>query len=248
MLGAWMSTAFGWRALFHFLAVFALLCFVGMHFTLAESHDIRHQPPLDLGRVFRTYGELLRDRPFLGYAASSGLAMAGMFAYIAGSPFVLIDLGHVPAAHFAWIFGSNALGFIAASQVNALLLKRHAPTAILRHALWLPAAAGAGLCFLSGTGVFSLALFLLGFFVYVASLGLIVPNASAAALATHGQRAGAASALLGSLLFALATLAGVGVSQMHDGTAWPLALVLALCGCGAWTIHRAMVHRPAVAS
>jgi len=76
----------------------------------------------------------------------------------------------------------------------------------------------------------------------VASLGFIVPNSSANALATHGQRAGAASALMGALQFGLATLAGIGVSLLHDGSARPLTLLLALCGIGAWGVHRLLVH------
>ena len=41
------------------------------------------------GRAFR---ELLSDRRFAGYVLSCGLVFAAMFAYIAGSPFVLQDI------------------------------------------------------------------------------------------------------------------------------------------------------------
>ena len=84
---------------------------------------------------------------------------------------------------------------------------------------------------------------LLCLFLYVSSLGFIVPNASACALATQGQRAGTASALMGALQFGLATLAGGAIGQWPDGSARPLALVLALCGVGAWLVHRLQIHR-----
>jgi DHA1 family bicyclomycin/chloramphenicol resistance-like MFS transporter len=77
-----------------------------------------------------------------------------------------------------------------------------------------------------------------GFFVYVASLGFIGPNSAAAALATHGQMAGKASALMGALQFGLATLAGGLVGLLHDGSARPLMLVMALSGIGAWLALR----------
>ncbi len=242
MLGAWVGAAFGWRAIFLLLAGFALGCLLMVHFALTESHDRRHEPPLSLARMLRGYGGLLGNRAFLGYSLSGGLAMAGMFAYIAGSPFVLIQLGGIPSTDFGWVFGANALGFVAASQLNARALKTREPSRLLRHALWLPALSGGGLALWVALAGFSLPVAMLGFFLYVSSLGFIVPNASANALATHGQQAGTASALLGALQFGLATLAGVGISQLHDGGAMPLALLLALCGGGAWALHRWLVH------
>ncbi|MDD5387850.1 MAG: Bcr/CflA family multidrug efflux MFS transporter [Gallionellaceae bacterium] len=242
LLGGWVSTLFGWRAIFYLLTAFALACLLAIRFGLAESHATRHEPPLNLGGVLRAYGGLFASRPFLGYSLSGGLAMAGLFAYIAGSPFVLIELGGIPAAHFGWAFGANALGFVIASQLNARALKTHEPSRLLRRALWLPALSGIALAVLAGNGLFSLPALLLGLFLYVSSLGFIVPNASANALATHGQRAGAASALMGALQFGLATLAGAGVSLLHDGSARPLTWLLALCGVAAWGVHRLLIH------
>jgi len=242
LLGSWVSATFGWRMIFYLLTVFALACLLAIRFGLAESHDTRHEPPLNLGDVLRDYGHLFASRSFLGYSLSGGLAMAGLFAYIAGSPFVLIELGGIPNAHFGWAFGINALGFVAASQLNARALKTHEPSRLLRRALWVPALSGSALAVLVGNGLFSLPLILLGLFLYVASLGFIVPNSSANALATHGQRAGSASALMGALQFGLATLAGAGVSLLHEGSARPLALLLALCGVAAWGVHRLLIH------
>jgi DHA1 family bicyclomycin/chloramphenicol resistance-like MFS transporter len=242
ILGGWITTALGWRALFFLLLAFALLCVLALRFSLPESHDIRHESPLNAMRIIRDYAELFGSRAFLGYTLSGGLVMAGMFAYIAGSPFVLMQLGGLTPQHFSWAFGLNALGFIAASQLNARSLKTIAPTRMLRWALWVPAASGLALLSLSLGNFMPLPVILLCLFLYVASLGFIVPNSSASALATHGQRAGTASALMGSLQFCLATLTGVGISVLHDGSARPLAFMLALCGVGAWLLHRWLVH------
>jgi DHA1 family bicyclomycin/chloramphenicol resistance-like MFS transporter len=242
IIGGWVVTALGWRAIFFLLLAFALACLLAIRFGLAESHDIRHEPPLNGERIARDYASLFASRAFLGYTLSGGLAMAGLFAYIAGSPFVLIQLGGIAPQHFGWAFGINALGFVAASQLNARSLKTVAPTTILRRALWLPAFAGLTLAGLTYSHTATLPLTLLCMFVYVASLGFIAPNSSASALATHGQRAGTASALMGALQFGLATLTGIGISRLHDGSARPLALLLALCGVGAWLLHRWLVH------
>lgn len=238
MLGGWVVTALGWRAIFALLVLYGVGSLLAVYHLLPETHDTRHEPPLQLGNVLADYGRLLASRSFMGYTLVSGLAFAGMFAYIAGSPFVLIQLYTVPVEHFGWIFGLNALGFVILSQVNAQRLKTTPLTVLLHRGVWVPALAGLSLSVCAVTGWLPLPVVLGGFLLYVSSLGFIGPNAMAAALATHGQRAGTASALMGALQFTLATLAGALVGLGHDGTARPLLLIMGLCGGGAWLAHR----------
>lgn len=248
LMGSWVATHLGWRAIFGLLALYGALCLLAVHRLLPETHDMskrdgvhgdaRPGPPLRLGRVLGDYGRLLMSRSLVGYSLVSGLAFAGMFAYIAGSPFVLIQLHGISPQHFGWIFGLNALGFVVLSQVNARLLNTTPLTRLLHRAVWVPAIAGISLVLLGQAGWLPLPLLLAGFFCYVASLGFIGPNATAAALATHGQRAGSASALMGALQFSLATLAGSLVGLWHDGTEKPLLVIMGLCGLGAWLAHR----------
>lgn len=241
LLGGAVVAWLGWREIFLLLSLYGAIGLLAVYRGLPETHDIRHEPPLRLGTVFGNYARLLRSRSFVGYTLASGLAFAGMFAYIAGSPFVLIQLHGIPAGHFGWVFGLNALGFVAASQVNARLLKTRALTRLLHHAVLAPALAGTVLAVAGLDGWLALPLILAGFFIYVSSLGFIGPNATAAALATHGQQAGTASALMGALQFGLATVMGAMVGLWHDGTALPLVLVMGFCGCGAWLAHRWLV-------
>lgn len=238
LLGGTVADWFGWRANFLLLAAYGAMSLFAVYKSLDESHDTRNGPPLDLQRILSTYAGLMRSRGFLGYTLTGGLAFAGMFAYIAGSPFVLIQLHGIPAAQFGWVFGLNALAFVAASQVNARLLKTSSLTGLLHHAVWLPAFAGAMLAFTSLLGLNNLPVIMVGFFIYVGSLGFIGPNATAAALATHGQQAGSASALMGALQFGLATLTGSLVGLWHDGSSLPLMLIMAVCGIGTWLAHR----------
>ncbi len=243
LIGGWIVTLFDWRALFITLALVGSLGLAATYFWLEETHDSRHQPALVFSQVLLNYGRLLVDRKFIGYTLSGGLARAGMFAYIAGSPFVFIEYYQIPAHHYGWIFGCNAAGLIIFSQINAWRLKKHDVTVLLCRALWLPATIGLILLAGSLTGHISLPLLLVGIFCFVASIGYIGPNSSAATLATHGQQAGTASALMGSLQFCLATLSGFFVNLLHDGTTFPMAMVMAICGIGAWLAHRLLILR-----
>ncbi|RTL47332.1 MAG: Bcr/CflA family multidrug efflux MFS transporter [Rhodocyclaceae bacterium] len=242
LVGGGLLALWGWRAIFAILAGFGALCLIAVSFGLAESHDTTHEPPLRLGTVLRNYGQLFASRAFLGYTLGGGLSMAGMFAYIAGSPFVLIDLYGIPPQHYGWFFGANAFGLIASSQLNARLLQKFPATTLLRWALWVPPIVGLGLAVLAFSGMISLAWFVVGFFCFVSSIGWIIPNATAAALATHGQMAGTAAALSSAVQFLFATIAGALVGILHDGSGRPLAGIMALCGLGAWACHRLLVR------
>src|SRR5690606_6592845 len=78
------------------------------------------------------YLGLFRDREFLTFALAGGLSISAMFAYVAGSPFVFIELYGVPAAHYGWLFGVNAAGFILAAQLTAWLMRFRGPGFWLR--------------------------------------------------------------------------------------------------------------------
>ena len=95
-----------------------------------------------LREVLGVYGTLLRDRAYMAYILSGGLIIAGMFAYIAASPFVFIELFHVRPERYGLFFGTIALGLITASQVNGRLARSVNPRTIIRIVFPTTAVAG----------------------------------------------------------------------------------------------------------
>ena len=239
ILGGWVVTTMGWRAIFGIQMLFALGCLINVHFFFKESHNTEHSQALELGKVLKGYARLLGDKAFMRHTLTGSLIMGAFFGYIAGSPFIIIELFGVPAEHFGWVFGANAAGFIISSQFNARALKNHSTASLLRRAIWFPAISGLSLFLLQITGLLSFPLLLAGLFVFIASMGFITPNTSAMALQNHGKNAGLASALLGTLQFGCATLAGLLMGLWHDNSPLPLMTLMAVCGAGAWLINRA---------
>ncbi|MDD1012888.1 multidrug effflux MFS transporter [Pseudomonas rubra] len=229
MLGGVMVNLYGWQSIFLALTLFSALCTLAVALGLPESLPA-NQPRPPLSGSLRQYGRLFKERIFLGHALTGGIAIAGMFAYIAGSPFVFIKLYGVPAEHYGWLFGSNAAGFILVAQVNARLLAKRGPALLLARAVWVYLAAGLTLLGISALHPAALWPLLIPLFVCIASLGCIIPNASALAMSGQGARAGSASALLGCLQFSVAAGAAALVGVLHDGTAVPMAIVISLCG------------------
>ncbi|WP_312935836.1 multidrug effflux MFS transporter [Pseudomonas sp.] len=229
MLGGVMVNSVGWQSIFLVLALFSGGCLIAVARGLPESLP-KHIARAPLAGAAGQYLRLLRDRVFIGHALTGGIAIAGMFAYIAGSPFVFITLYGVPAEHYGWLFGINAAGFILTAQVNARLLTRFGPTALLAKAVWVYLAGGVLLLLMAALHPKQLWPLLVPLFVCMASLGCIIPNASACAMAGKGGRAGSASALMGCLQFSVAAGAAALVGLLADGSAVPMSLVISLCG------------------
>jgi MFS transporter, DHA1 family, multidrug resistance protein len=242
LIGGQVLVALGWEAIFWVLAGFGALCLLAAHFRLPETHRGDSTRSLALGHVLASYGRLLADRCYMGYALTGGASMGGLFAYIAGSPFVFIELNGVPAEDFGWFFGGNAAGFVVAAQINHRLLRWMTSNTVLRCATIVQAAAGLILLGAAATGIGGLAGLAIPLFVFVASFGFVLPNSTALAMAPHGRAAGFASALLGTMQFAIAALAATAVGLIHDGTAVPMAGLIALAGVLGLAINRLLTR------
>jgi len=237
-IGGQILVFFSWRAIFWTLAGFALVGFITATFVLPESLPPERRTEGGVATALRVYSRLLRDRAFMRYALSGALVISGMFAYIFGSPFVFMQIYGVRPERFGWIFGAIALGLISASQLNRVVLARVAGARILSHALVVTAAAGVILLVMAWTGVGGLAGLLGPLFVYIASLGFVLPNVIATALGPQGRNAGTASALLGTLQFGAGATVGALLGVLGDGTAVPMAGLIATCGLSALLVHR----------
>ncbi|MCF5229269.1 multidrug effflux MFS transporter [Pseudomonas edaphica] len=230
MVGLW-----GWQSIFLALSIFSVMAAIAVAVGLPETLPA-DKPRQPLSGSLSRYVSLLSDRVYLGYALTGGISIAGMFAYIAGSPFVFIKLYGVPAEHYGWVFGSNAAGFILVAQLNARLLAKRGPAFLLSRTVWVYVAAALTLLAIAALRTEALWPLLVPLFICIASLGCILPNTSACAMAGQGARAGSASALLGCIQFGVAAGAASLVGVLHDGTAMPMAMVISLCGVLAVTI------------
>ncbi|VVP41334.1 multidrug effflux MFS transporter [Pseudomonas fluorescens] len=228
MLGGLLVNTTGWQSIFLALTGFSALAGLAVALGLPESMPA-HVPRQPLSGALRQYARLVKEPIYLGHALTGGIAIAGMFSYIAGSPFVLIKLYGVPAEHFGWFFGANAAGFILVAQVNARLLAKRGPAFLLARAVWVYLGAGLALLGVSALHTAQLWPLLIPLFVCISSLGCILPNASACAMNGQGARAGSASAMLGCLQFSVAAGAAALVGVLHDGSAMPMAMVISLC-------------------
>tara|TARA_R110001583_G_scaffold182192_2_gene339812 strand:- start:11654 stop:12874 length:1221 start_codon:yes stop_codon:yes gene_type:complete len=244
MIGAWVLETFGWQQIFYCLFALGIASFVGTLLLFHESlPPSRRTQELKFLQVMRVYGLLFRNRIFMGYLSGQAFAAGAMFAYIAGSPYVLMDMYGVDAGDFGKYFTLNAVGLILFSQLNRMLLLRFKPEFILRVFLYLPFVGGSMLMVNQVLGLDEFSLVLLGFFLVVASLGGINANASALAMAGQMDNSGQASAMIGACTFGTGMLGSFMVSYLHDGSSFPVAICIVTFSLTALLLNHLLVSR-----
>jgi DHA1 family bicyclomycin/chloramphenicol resistance-like MFS transporter len=237
-LGSLMLTYLHWRAIFWLLAAFGVASIAMVALALPETLPPDRRVHGRLGDVARRYLAILTDPRFLGFGLVLGFAYGLLFAYLAGSPFVFIDLFGLSPGRYSLLFATNSIGLFVGGRLNHHLVGRHSARTILRRACAASAASGIVLVLLAVTKVGGLPLFFAALFVTVATLGLIMPNATAAAMAPFAAQAGTASALLGVLQYALGAASGALVGLLNNGTALPMtALIATAAALATITVH-----------
>jgi MFS transporter, DHA1 family, multidrug resistance protein len=248
VIGAGILHVTTWRGVFVVLAVVGAAIAAVTALVLGETLPRAARRPGGLRATLRIFGALLADRRFVGCGAPSGLAFAAMFAYISGSPFVLQEVYGASPAVFSLLFGVNGLGIVAMGRLSERLSHAgHEPAELLRAGLLGTAVGGVALLLSVAAGL-GLAGVLPSLFVVVSSIGVIVPNAAALALAGHPSTAGAASGLLGVAQFAFGAAVAPLVGLAGEDTALPMALVIAALGLGALATFAALVSPRSAAS
>ncbi len=238
LIGGQLLVHFGWRAIFWVLTGYSASLLVVVATLLPESLPAARRLRHPISEVLANYWLLARDRRFMGHGLSGAFIFAGLLSYISGSPVVFIELFHVPPERFGVFFGINALGIIAASQINRLLVGRVETHQILRMVLPVSMTAGAVLVIDAYSGFGGFAGILIPLFFYIASHGFVLPSTTALAMAPHGRVAGSASALLGTFQFVLGAVCGSLVGAFANGTPVPMAVVIAGCGTTAFLTNR----------
>jgi DHA1 family bicyclomycin/chloramphenicol resistance-like MFS transporter len=243
LLGGYVLIALGWRAIFWVLTGFGLVCVVLSLGVLRETLHEGHRRSLAFGSSLHSYWGLLRNRRYMGYVLTSSLLFAGMFAYLSGSPFVFIQVFHVPDQYYGLLFGINVLGMIGTATINSRLVRAHGPHKLLRVGIMVIAVSAVAQLAVGLTGWGGLPALIAAFFPMFCALSLIAPTATACALQDFPHMAGTASALSGCLQFGVGAFSGALVGALYNGTALPMILVVSSCAVACVVCWFVLVRR-----
>jgi DHA1 family bicyclomycin/chloramphenicol resistance-like MFS transporter len=221
-----------WRGIFIVLAAIGALLLLSSWWMLGETLAEEDRHGGGLAPTARVFGGLLRDRVFMGYTLAAGMTFAAMATYISGSPFVLQDIHGLSPQLFSVVFAVNAAGLTVVSQLGRAVVARYGPWRLLMAGVWMGALGGVG-TLVAVVADLGLAGLLPSLFVMVSSVGLVLPNGAALAMADHPRTAGSASALVGVTQFATGALAVPLAGVAGSDTALPMGIVIAALSTGA---------------
>ncbi|MEY3050357.1 MAG: hypothetical protein RLY31_142 [Bacteroidota bacterium] len=240
--GGYIAAWFGWRFVFLALAFLCALILAAAIWFLPESKEPDPSVSLRVGPVAAGYRLLFREPVFLHYALLGGVAGAGLYSYLSGASQLYLTVFRLSEQQFGLFFALIAAGLISASQLNAYLLRRYSSVRLIEWAAAGQSVFAAGWLLAGWFGWYHLAgntILLFGFLFF---LGFLLPNSSALAMGPVGRMAGNASAMMGALQMAIATLASAAVSLLNQ-LEWP-AMPFVMAACAALTVSHLRWGRP----
>jgi DHA1 family bicyclomycin/chloramphenicol resistance-like MFS transporter len=176
----------------------------------------------------------------------ASFAYAGIFSFISGSSFLLIDVVGLSPAAYGFAFAAVVLGYMVGTFTSGRIGHRLGSERLLALGVLCTCVAGASGLVLAVTVTPGVVSILVPMTLYLVGCGLMMPNAMAGALRYYPRMAGAASSLLGCLQMSIAALVGIAVGHLHDGTAVPMTAMIAAAAL-AMLLSWLLLARPGAA-
>jgi DHA1 family bicyclomycin/chloramphenicol resistance-like MFS transporter len=245
VVGSLLEVRFGFRAVFVVVAAMALALLAATLRTLGETARQLDPEATRPKSVVANYAAVLRSPRFRAHTLVGAASYGGLFAWLSGSPLVLIEALGVPTSWFGACFAIGATGYLTGTLVCRRLLAVRGMTGTMQVGAALALGGGMALAALAAAGVRHWAAVLAPQFAFLVAHGILFPCAQTGAIAPFDRRAGAAAGLFGFLLMVVASLVGAWIGASWNGTTRPLAFTVAACGVAVFAAVHLGVVRPA---
>ncbi len=236
LAGSFIVEAAGWPAVFWTVAAIGVAGLALTAFALEETRPPADRHGSGLASTLRAFGLLLRDAHFMGMTGVASLGVAAFFIYLSNSSFVLINQYGLTPRQYGLAFAVNAASFIGVSQLTGRLTQRYGLTRVVSVSsagFALAMVAGAGL---HAAGADGLATMIVVLMIGFGFLGLVIPTTSVMALDHHGEIAGAASALMGTLQMVGGAVLIAVMGLVSKGGAQPMLTGIAVVAALTWAL------------
>ena len=229
-IGGLLQDAFGWRASFYLLVVFALVAGATAARFLPETLRQRASGPFSFGAMGALYRSVLVHRGFLANLGILVAAFVGLFAWISGAPFVMQGLYAMTPVAFGAAYAVGAAGYMVGAYVAARVVMRLGLDRTVGMGAVIMAAGGLAMAASVALGLSSVAWLVGTMTIYLAGMGLVLPQTQAGALTPFADRAGTASSLLGFAQQSSAAIAAAAIGHFLGYSAWPVAGTIGMAG------------------
>jgi MFS transporter, DHA1 family, multidrug resistance protein len=230
LIGGALQVAFGWRAVFLFLALLAAALFAAVALRLPETLPTGARQPFNARALAAGYAELLRHRAFMVWACAYALMFGAFFVYVLSAPVFLMQHLGLGEADFIWLFGPATAGLIGGSALAGRYAVRWSGSKTLVRGFAVMAAAtlyNLAVCVAAPSGP---AWYVAYVFVFNLGMSLAIPTLTMRALDCVPARRGTGS----SVQLFVQTGFSAFIAAVLAPLAWGSLLSLALAAAGLW--------------
>lgn len=237
--GAFLLSHLDWHFIFISLLAIGIIILVATYFYLPESYAGNKDFSLRPHAIVGKFWEVLTNKTFISYCLIGSIASSGLYAYLAGSSFVMQQYFGLTQTQYGLAFAFVASAMIVATQINRAILKKWSSPQISRIANIWQSIVGITMVACMLLHILTLPVLLGLMFCYLLGQGFIFPNTSAMALSPFRALAGSASALLGCIQMAVGALTSALVSYFHNDTPYPMLIIMGAAAVLSLLIHLA---------
>ncbi|KAF2337105.1 multidrug effflux MFS transporter [Flavobacterium daemonense] len=225
-IGGYVTEDYGWHT------VFIILMFMGISILIASQIGLpnSYKPDVSISLkpkpIISNFLKVLKEPQFYTYAFTGAIAFSGLFTYVAASPIIFMDIYHVDAKTYGWIFAFMSVSFIGSSQLNSVLLKKFSSEQMIFAALILQSIVSIVFLVLSLNNLLGLYETITMLFIFLGCLGISNPNTAGLTMAPFAKNAGSASALMGAIQLGLGSIASFAVGIFVKDSVAPMVLIM----------------------
>ncbi|WP_240418815.1 multidrug effflux MFS transporter [Paenibacillus periandrae] len=232
-----------WVGVFVVLGLIGIFLSIMTTWNLEETLPVEQRVPSNFMQVLINFKLLLQDPQFAGYALAQGIMIAGVFAYVSGTPFIYQNIYGASPQLFEILFGSNGISLIIGSQIVGRLTHRFSERSFLLTGLLLAGCSSAAVLIAALVHAPLWAL-VIPLFFFVASIGMTATASFSLAMEHQSHVAGSAAALLGLIPFILGAVVSPLVGIAGEHTAVPLGVIILSTSVMALLAYLGLVRRP----
>jgi DHA1 family bicyclomycin/chloramphenicol resistance-like MFS transporter len=226
LFGGWIAERGGYEGVFLFTSAVGAGVLVVAFFLLHETHHAHARTTQAFSlSAFRI---LMTSRPFLAQVATLSFSSAIFFAFLAGAPYLVIELQHQGPTTFGAWYMLASVGYMAGNFLSGRFAVRVGVGRILAAGMAFTVVgvvlvAAAYAAFPASTA----AIFIAAMPIWIGN-GLTMPSTTASALSVRPELAGTASGLLGAGQLGLGAFVALITAYALGATGWPMVAVMGI--------------------
>lgn len=225
-IGGYVTEDYGWHTVFFILMCMGIAILIAAQVGLPNSYKPDTSISLKPKPIISNFLKVLKEPQFFTYAFTGSISFSGLFTYVAASPIIFMDIYHVDAKTYGWIFAFMSVSFIGSSQLNSVLLKKFSSQQMIFGALITQSVIAIIFLLLAANNLLGLYETIAMLFLFLGCLGISNPNTAGLTMAPFAKNAGSASALMGAIQLGLGALASFAVGVFVKDSVAPMVLIM----------------------